>query len=134
MLHSLVSLLNQKRTVDFGPTKNTQCCLFFFFFPFLKVKLLFWCWWLFFSSSKTYFLTIHIPQITGRILWFTCGCNSGKWQYELQSGILYILFFFIFHQYPLSPISTLDVFKIRIKNIVTSFETVLKIISHPNST
>jgi len=31
MLHSLMSLLNQKRTLDFGPTKNTQCWWFFFF-------------------------------------------------------------------------------------------------------
>lgn len=38
MLQNLVSLLNQNRMLDFGPTKNTQCCVFFFL-PLLEVKL-----------------------------------------------------------------------------------------------
>lgn len=91
MLQNLVSLLNQNRMLDFGPTKNTQCCVFFFFTSLGGKTILFvvggrgaqgigFFFWGGVCSCKGYFLTDRIPQITGRILWLACGYSSGKWQ------------------------------------------------------
>jgi len=78
---------------------------------------------LLFFSSQGYFLSVHIPQLTEKILCYTCGCDIGEWRYKLQPGILY---FIVSHQYQVRSA------QIGSKNIVTNFENSLVITSSTN--